>query len=51
MRKQWEVGEEEYGKLKSDIVVRYHGGSLVVIRGECSQCCQVHGFIHNLWIF
>ena len=26
-------GEEEYGKLKSDIVVWYHGGSLVVTRG------------------
>ena len=29
--KQW--GEEEYGKLKSDIVVWYDGGSLVVTRG------------------
>ena len=28
-------GEEGYGKLKSNIVVWYHGGSLVVIRGGC----------------
>ena len=28
-------GEEEYGKLKSDLVVWNHGGSLVVIRGGC----------------